>query len=145
MALGTPTQTARAQYLDLGEGLDVYQIIGQGGVVLSAETLTGVSYGTKMATAGLTAHAGGGQANGVLIIAPITQFSTVGSAGDSATLPHALAGMVVTVINSTATSMNVFPASGETINGGAANAQVAVTNATPTIFYAISAGAWWTK
>ncbi|SRR6266550_23408 len=145
MTIGVPTLSARTQYLDLGENLDVYQVVGVGGAVLSAENITGVSYGTLMAKDAQTAHAGGGQANGVVIVAPITRFSVVASAGDSATLPHALPGMTITIINTTATSMNVFPALGETIQGGAANAQQAVPATTATIFYAVAANAWWIK
>jgi hypothetical protein len=38
-------------------------------------------------------------------------FGTVPTSGDSASLPVSKAGMEIAVINKTATSMNVFPAS----------------------------------
>lgn len=93
----------------------------------------------------LTAHAGGGQANGVLITAMQAFFSVVASAGDSARLTNALPGLEIAVINQTATSMNVFPAVGEQINGLAANTQVPVAGSTVTVFFCGVAGQWWTK
>jgi hypothetical protein len=102
---------------------------------------------------GLTAHAGGGQAAATPILASQVGFSVVATANDSAVLPPAVAGMQVDVINETATSMNVFPASqaqggavgGDKINTLAQNTAVAVTNAAPTIFYCLTTGTWWTK
>jgi hypothetical protein len=98
--------------------------------------------------AGLTAHSGGGQGSAVAITASTAFFSTVGAGGDSAVLPSAQPGMEITVVNQTATSMNVFPASGQTINGAAANTAVAVVggaSGSVTIFYCAVAGSWWTK
>lgn len=103
------------------------------------------SFETQSTSEALTAHAGGGQGSALPITSMVSRFSVVGSAGDSAVLPVGVQGMTITVINSVATSMNVFPASGGTINGGSANAQVAVTNAAPTIFFCTSANNWWTK
>ena len=98
---------------------------------------------------GLTARAGGGQALGTAITAMTAQFSTVGTAGDSATLPLATGlptGSVlsITVINNGANSMNVFAPSGSTMNG-TLNGSAAVTNTTPGIFYAYSPTAWVSK
>lgn len=68
--------------------------------------------------AGLTAHAGGGQASATPCTAQINRFSTVASANDSALLPPAKHGLQITVINDTATnSMNLFPCS--QVQGGA--------------------------
>ena len=94
---------------------------------------------------GLTAHSGGGQANGTPITAMVARFSTVAVAADSGTLPPSVPGMQIAVVNATANSMNVFPATGETINTGAANAAIAVAGNTVTIFFCLTAGAWWTK
>lgn len=55
--------------------------------------------------------------------------ATVGTSGDSLTLPYgAPAGARVTVKNQSATPMDVFPPLGDTINGGSANAALAITN-----------------
>lgn len=129
-------------------------------VVLYSATTDGVWYTESLAQGfigsfqtvsyqpSLTAHAGGGQGAATPITSMNAFFSVVGTIGDSAVLPNAKPGMEITVINQTATSMNVFPASGETINGAAANTAVAVVggaSGSVTIFYCAVAGAWWTK
>lgn len=104
------------------------------------------NFPTYSTTDGLTAHAGGGQALGTPVTASVALFQTVVTGGDSALLPAAKVGMEITVVNRTAaTSMNVFPAVGETINNLAANTQIAVAGATTLIFYCGTTGAWWTK
>lgn len=140
------TQTARSQYLDLGENLDVYQVIGVGGAVLSGETIQNLSYGTKAAQDGVTATPAGTQANSVKLTS-INRFTTVASAGDSATLPPSAPGMTVVNINDAATNaMNVFPSLGDKINALATNAAFSQTVASgPTIFYCTAAGQWRTK
>lgn len=77
------------------------------------------------------------------------------SANNAVALPKALAGSQVTINPTGAgniagnTPLNVYPlnGSGDTINGGAANAPLAVTlQATaPTIFFCFVTGAWTTK
>ena len=94
----------------------------------------------------LTAFAGGGQASGTLLSAMVNRFTTVASGGDSATLPPALPGMEITVINATAaTSMNVFPATGEQINAAGANNAFAVAGTKTCTFYCTLAGQWHTQ
>jgi hypothetical protein len=100
---------------------------------------------TFSSASGLTAHAGGGQGSATAITAMQNFFSTVATGGDSSVLPSAQVGMEIAVANNGAASMNVFPASGQTINNGAANASVAVAASTITIFFCGQAGAWWTK
>lgn len=94
---------------------------------------------------GVTAHAGGGQANGVLITANVVNVTTVATAADSLRLPPAISGVDIVVHNSAAlNSMNVFPATGETINGGAANAALAIGAGKSTTFTCLTNGAWIT-
>lgn len=94
---------------------------------------------------GVTAHAGGGQANGVLITANVVNVTTVATAADSLRLPPAISGVDIVVHNSAAVnSMNVFPATGETINGGAANAALAIGAGKSTTFTCLTNGAWIT-
>ena len=59
---------------------------------------------------GITAHAGGGQANAVQLTAMNCFIQNVATAGDSVKLPPAKVGMEITVINqsATATGPNVF-------------------------------------
>ena len=98
----------------------------------------GVGYGyignlpTQNVSAGLTAHAGGGQASGLLLNHTYSRFNTVATAGDSALLPPVSTGNIgnaainLIVHNNSATSMNIFPAVGEAINALGANAAYAL-------------------
>lgn len=94
---------------------------------------------------GLTAKAGGGQGGGPTINRMLNRVATVATIGDSITLPASKPGMQITVYNGAANSMNVFPATGETINALAANAAFAVAGVTYVIFTCFTAGAWFTK
>jgi hypothetical protein len=94
---------------------------------------------------GLTAFAGGGQANGTLLTAMINRFTTVATGGDSSKLPAALVGMEIVVINAGAASMNVFPATGEQINAAGANAAFAVAATKTCTFFCTLAGQWHTQ
>lgn len=92
---------------------------------------------------GLTANAGGGQANGTPLNLGINRFSTVATAGDSATLPTYSGGLVIMVVNATATSMNIFPNSGGTINALSANAAYALAAGKSVIFFQAVDGNWY--
>src|SRR4029077_5711506 len=144
--MAIPSTTARDQYIDMGENLDVVQVLGPGGAVLTGQTVTGFFYGTKMASDNLTATPGGTQGNSILITTPISRFSTVATLNDSATLPPGLRGMEITIINDGAQSMKVFPALGEQINNAAANTGFTPLAAgTPVLFFCTSNGQWHTK
>jgi hypothetical protein len=137
--------------MDRGENLDVSQVLSPGGTVTAGQSFNNQLYGQGMAQDTVTAHAGGGQANGVPVVGPMIRVTVVASAGDSITLPPSVRGMQVIVLNdAAANAMNVFPATGETINAGAANAALSVAaqngaGTGPTIFYCFTNGAWRTK
>jgi hypothetical protein len=135
-------------YTCYGNGNWYSEGLGSGFASVGGGAFTTSSYADS-----LTASATQTQAGGTPITASIAGFSTVGGAGNAATLPPSRPGMIITVINETATSMQVFPASqtqggatgGDLIKPGAQNASINVTNAAPTIFYCMTAGTWWTK
>lgn len=97
---------------------------------------------TVSAANGLTALAGGAQA-GTAVSTMIARFTTVVTAADSAQLPTAQVGLELTVINSGANSMNVFPQTGETINALAANAALAIAVGKTATFICPVAGKWF--
>lgn len=140
------TTTAREIYIDLGENLDVFQVQGQGGIVLCGQTLKGLSYGTKNAQDNVTATPAGTQATGVPLTS-VNRFTTVASAGDAATLPVGAPGMQVMVVNdAAANAMNVFPDLGSKINALGTNAAFSLTVAAGvTLFYCTAVGQWRTK
>lgn len=141
------TLTARDQYVDMGESLDVIQVLGPGGAILTGQGLNGLFYGTRMAQDNITARAGGTQALGVPITTPFVRITTSATAGDSVTMPPAVRGNEITIANdAAANAVNVFPAVGESINALAANAAFSLTVAAgPTIFYCFSNALWRTK
>ena len=92
---------------------------------------------------GVTAATGSTQATGVRIENAITRVTTVGTAGDSLTLPKAQAGMQCVVINAAAAnSMDVFPAAGDAINALAADAALAVAANKTVLLVCAVPGTW---
>ena len=74
---------------------------------------------------GVTAHTGSAQGNGA-IISTFVEIATCANPGDAVTLPTAAAGKLVIIANNGANSADVFPASGDKIDGGSANAALAL-------------------
>lgn len=109
-----------------------------GAVELSDEVVLNSSQDT------VTAHPGGGQVNGVPITSNVVNVTTVGTIGDSLTLPKSISGVDIVVHNSGALSMNVFPASGEFINALAVNTALAMPAGTSTTFTCLTSGKWIT-
>ena len=97
------------------------------------------------ADVGLTAHTDSVQGAGV-ILSSYNIYSTVGTAGDAATLPAvAIVGTKVYVKNDAAVnSMDIFPASGDDAGAGT-DAAVAVAAGDFAIFLCTVANATWTK
>ncbi len=77
-------------------------------------------------TASITANPGGGQGSAVQLTSTVNNITTVATAGDSVLLPEAIAGLVVIIQNNGANAADVFPATGETINSGSANAAISI-------------------
>lgn len=94
---------------------------------------------------GLTADVGSAQGNGV-ILSTYNVYSTVGTAGDAATLPATfIVGTQIYIKNDGANSMDVFPASGDTITPNAVNIAVAVAAGTSATFITTLADTTWTQ
>ena len=95
-------------------------------------------------TNGITALAGGGQANAITFTKQVNRVTTVGTAADSVKLPKAVPGcQPLVVINAAAAnSMNVFPASGDAVNALAADAAFAVAANKTVMFFCAVAGTW---
>lgn len=99
-------------------------------------------------TAGTTQTAAGG----LPITSAIANFSTVANNNDAATLPPALPGMQIAVVNNGANILKVFAATaalggiggGDTINTSSTNITITSPPAI-TVFYCTSLGHWFTK
>lgn len=94
-------------------------------------------------TNSITAFATGGQASATQLSAGINRVTTVGTAGDSVKLPTAEVGLLVVVSNAAAAnSMNLFPASGASINNGASNAALAVAAGKSVTCWGVTSTIW---
>ena len=111
----------------------------------------GVAGGTSSvvlggATDAVTAFATGGQTNATQLTGLMSSVTTVGTAADSVKLPLAQAGMVYFLANATATSMTVYGAGTDTINGVATATGVAQGANSRAAYFAITsapAGKWF--
>lgn len=109
---------------------------------VDASDVSGVLAARDSVTNSITAYAGGGQANATVLVSSINRVTTVASAADSVKLPAATVGARVDVINATATnSMNVYPASGDTMNA-TLNGAFGVAAVKSASFMCAVAGTW---
>jgi hypothetical protein len=91
------------------------------------------------------AAAGAAQGTATALTGGICRITTAtGGSADGVRLPSAgtFPGDAVVVINKSAATINVYPATGEKINTGTANAAVTVATVTVKTFYNINATDW---
>ncbi len=94
-----------------------------------------------IAATGLTASATQGQGNGRLGHA-FNRVETVGTTGDSVTLPPARRGASCIVVNDGANSLAAYPDSGEKIDALSVDAAKTVAAGKRALFFCASNGAW---
>lgn len=75
---------------------------------------------------GVTANTGSTQATGEKIIKDMVEIATCANAGDSLTLPIAVIGLQILIINHGANSADIFPNVGDAINEAAVDTAKAV-------------------
>ena len=92
--------------------------------------------------AGITAYAGGGQGSATALVEDWNIVATTATAADSVLLPDAVVGREVVVYNDGAAAAAVFPDTGDTIDGGAANASVSLDAGGQSTYRCVVAGAW---
>lgn len=94
---------------------------------------------------GVTASTSSDQAGGYAVQYKNVHVGTVGTAGDSLTLPFGQEGMSLTIVNgAAANSMDVFPASGEAINALSGDAAFAIA-ANKAVQFTFTGGRWFTN
>jgi len=92
---------------------------------------------------GITAYAGGGQASATALTAKYNNVTVVATNNDSVKLPSALTGKRVLVRNSDAAqTLDVYPQTGEYIDGNAVNTSVNIGFNTGAVFECIVPGYW---
>lgn len=109
------------------------------------EKLTVTQFIYRSFTNAITAFAGGGQASATPLPTALNRVTTVATAADSVMLPIAKAGLNIFVKNTSANSLNVFPASGDAINALSANAAYALATVKAAFFVCVVDGTWDTN
>lgn len=109
-------------------------------------------------TDAITATAGGGQTNAVLLTSAYNRLGTVATGGDSVKLPICQGGpanavgagqpvntigQILYISNATATSANVFPSTGGQINAAGTNTAVALAAGKTSAYLCSPAGTTW--
>lgn len=98
---------------------------------------------TMLTLNGITAHSGGGQGSATPLVAMINRITTVAAAGDSVVLPTSAPGLMVMVVNATATNAaNVFPLGTDAINALGASAAFSLAAGKTAEFYCTNTGQW---
>jgi hypothetical protein len=100
---------------------------------------------TRSVAAAVTALAGGAQGGAGALTKDVNNVTTCATAADSVTLPTAVAGMEITVVNNGAEACNVFPASGADLGAGADTAASLAINGANITYVAISSTLWFAK
>ena len=70
------------------------------------------------------------------------EVAVVANPNDVVTLPSAAQGMMIVVKNNGANNLQIFPASGDSLDAGAADASVTLTAGLAAIFFAINSTVW---
>ena len=120
-------------------GTDQLSLIAGGVECMRFIESTGVLQLSQV-TAGITADVGSAQGDGVLT-SSYNEISVCVNIGDAVTLPLAIAGYKVTIINNGAQSCDVFPANGNDCGGGV-NTAVALAAGSNITYFAFDATNW---
>ena len=122
--------------------------LGTSGLIVAAGNISGAnvvatSYHIRSITTGITA-AGSAQGTATALTKEINVVGTVSSGANGVVLPTAVAGIVLIINNTSANTLNVYPASGAAINSGSANAAYSHSSAASIQYYATSSTQWYT-
>jgi hypothetical protein len=109
----------------------------------------GVGYAGSLVTDsfadGLTANAGGGQANATSITTTISRITNVANIGDSIKLPPAVPGLDLIVMNHGAKSIQVFGSGNDTVDDVSSTFGVPQMIGSVTIYACVTAGKWYSN
>lgn len=104
--------------------------------------LTSTGNTVRSVTVGITASTTQTQGQQALTT-DINEVATVANANDVVTLPTATTGFEIYIRNNGANTLQIFPASGDAINGGAVDASVTLAVNTSVTFRAIDNTNWY--
>ena len=110
----------------------------------SQEYMTAAMF-VESAADNLVAHAGGGQASALQLVAQTNRITTVATAGDSVVLPASVAGMELVLINHGANPMQVYGLGADQIDDVASGTGVSQMANSFVIYSCATAGKWYTE
>lgn len=117
--------------------------LGVTGAITASGGVLGALTGAWNVPVAAVAAAGSGQSDGGALSAGLNVVSAA-DATKAVVLPAAAAGKIVMIYNLVGNkSLPVFPASGDKINGGTADASVTCAAGTPSLFVAKDATDWY--
>jgi hypothetical protein len=109
---------------------------------ISGANLVATAYTISSVATGISA-AGSTQGTATALTKDVNVVSTV-SAGQGVVLPTAVGGMRITVMNTSPTALNVYPATGAGINNNGANVAFALPGNGRLDFLAVTSTQWYT-
>ena len=113
-----------------------------GSKTLTADVTMGATKFLNLSvTAGITASVTQTQGEG-LLTSGVNEISVCANTNDVATMPAALTGRMVVVINNGAETLQLFPASGETHNGAAVDASITMLTGVSGLFMCFNSTTW---
>jgi len=117
--------------------------IDSGATIANSGTATG--FGSSTAVDSITAGSTQSQAGATALTGTINRVTVSGTNGDGVKLPTAVAGLTCLIINAdSAQTIDVWPATGDKIQGGSSNAvdPTSIAAGTSREFYSIDAAEW---
>ena len=135
---GTVTTAAQGNITSVG----TLTSLNSSGNIIAPSHIANTGYFIRSVNAGVSA-AGTVQGNATALTTEFNRVSTVAS-GSGVVLPTATAGMAVVIVNSSANSLLVYPASGAAINSLATNAGYSHVTLATLQYIAISSTQWYT-
>jgi len=120
--------------------------VGQGTLTSAIDCLGSMSIGgllNESTADNLTAHAGGGQTNALLLTTEMSRITTVATVGDSVKLPPSVGGYTIILENAGANAMQVYGSGSDTINAVATATGVSQMPGSVVIYTCYSPGAWF--
>jgi hypothetical protein len=127
-----------------------FSVSNTGAITATGLTLIGTGGGSNITDFALRSFetsittAGTNQATATPLTKELNLISTVNDSNEGVSLPAAAAGMVLYIINSTATDIKVYPAAGAAINSLATNAAYTHTAGATLQYIAPSSSQWYT-
>lgn len=122
-------------------GADAPSLVAGGVEALRATELSSGVVLQYQTTAGITASVTQTQGQQALV-STLNEVSTVANVNDVVTLPSAITGSCVKIINNGANTLQVFPASGDSVAGGSVDASTTLNSGSNAEYCAFNATAW---